>query len=288
MKITPALAFVALHGLFHLTTQAQPVDTIYTRTESIACNVVEVGPQTISYSHLGEQVLNTIYRGAVEKIVFRNGRIQAFEEFKALKPVLHAGDYKNVVVATTEGDVKGLSRLGMVSSKARAATGWTGSMTVQNRALTKLQVEAAMLGANAILLTQQNTSRSIGNEPIAYSLQSGMAYIAKMPDTDEFRNKIGDKKTFNVSSRYWMGLNSAELSRSAATGKFELRSIDEKKDGEAYLIGTFKQLRTASGVGVDLYNVTRFRLVAFNDKQFTLHFVAANNMRHNIVLSFDN
>ncbi|HRD83265.1 MAG TPA: hypothetical protein PLL53_21070 [Saprospiraceae bacterium] len=274
------LCFVAAHG---------QTDSIYSRSEVIACTVKEVGEQTVSYTFPGEDVLNSMYKNTIAKIVFRNGRVQTFEEFKALQPVLHAGDFAKVQILTSEAETKGLAKIEPVISKAKGATTLASALAVQDRALRKLLIETAMVGGNALSLSQASTTPArAGNEFIpgqtAYSLQTGMAFTSQSPEEDAFRKMIGDKNTFEVQHRYWMGRNSFDLSSSAASGTFTLRLIEPSKNNKLWVRGTFSKFRTASGEGIPLDGVFLFRVVAYDDEQFTLFFQSNSGFKHNIVV----
>jgi len=275
-------------SMFFATVQAQ-TDSIFTRSEVIPCTVKEIGEQNVSYSYPGEDVINKMYKNTIAKIVFRNGRVQTFEEFKALQPVLHAGDHAKVQILTTEVETKGLIKLDPVVSKAKGATTLANTLAVQDRALRKLLIETAMIGGNALSLTQvMTTPGRAGNEFVpgqtAYSLQTGVAYTTQAPDEMAFRALIGDKTTFQVKYRYWMGRNSFDLSSSAASGEFTLRIIEPNKNNKLWVRGVFSKFKTATGDFVSLDEVALFRIVAYNDEEFTLYFQSESGVKHNIVL----
>lgn len=286
---TKHIFVVGLFFFFISPIHSQP-DTIYARSGPILCEVVEVGLQTVTYTYPGEKVVNNILRTAVEKIVFSNGRVQRFEEYKAYNPVLHAGDFKKVEVVSTEGDILGLTRIGRVTAKAKGATAWSGAINIQNRAVKKLLIESAMLGGNVVLLTQQSTTPSRAGSDVApaqaaYSLQSGSVYTNNPIDIQAFKNRAGEQTTFEVSRRFWIGRNSSDLLQSPVTGFFQLRTIEEK-DGQVFLVGEFKNFRTVSGGAASLAPYRKFRLTSFDDTSFTVHFVQESGMTHNIVLKF--
>lgn len=275
-------------AMFCVAVQAQ-TDSIFTRSEVIPCTVKEIGEQTVSYSYPGEDVINKMYKNTIAKIIFRNGRVQTFEEFKALQPILHAGDFAKVQILTTEAETKGLTKLEPVVSKAKGFTTLASTLAVQDRALRKLLIETALIGGNALALTQAMTTPArAGSEFVpgqtAYSLQSGMAFTAQAPDETAFRELIGDKTTFQVKHRYWMGRNSFDLSSSAASGEFRLRIIEPNKNNKLWVRGTFSKFRTASGEGIALDGVSLFRVVACNEDQFTLYLQTESGVKHNIVL----
>ena len=63
-------------------------DTIVSNNEKIPCTVKEITPDAVKYNFVGEDLINTLYKNVVQKIVFKNGRIQTFSEVTAFKKVV--------------------------------------------------------------------------------------------------------------------------------------------------------------------------------------------------------
>jgi hypothetical protein len=117
-KITLATAFFV--GLSTLS--FAQVDTVVSNNQKIACSIKEVTPDAVKYTYPGEDVINTIYKNTVQKIIFKSGRVQTFAESTSYKSVQSVMDYNNVTITTIENEVKGLYKLGDVSSKAKGTT----------------------------------------------------------------------------------------------------------------------------------------------------------------------
>ena len=65
-------AFLFVLLLFSVRAFGQ-TDTIFSNNEKIPCIVKEIKESSVVYVHPGEELLNSIYKNAVQKIVFKNG-----------------------------------------------------------------------------------------------------------------------------------------------------------------------------------------------------------------------
>lgn len=195
--ITILLSFISLNSF------AQVADTIYTNGQKIACSVKEVDQEAVKYVYPNEDVINTLYKNAIQKIVFKSGRIQTFAESTSYKTVNGAEDFDNVTLTSVAIEVKGLFKVGDVSSKARGTTTLASMEKVKERATRKLKTVAAMMGANIIFLTQnQTTDNQMGTRfqagrPTATNM-TGVAYSNKLPNNDDFQKLVGGKINFST------------------------------------------------------------------------------------------
>ena len=143
-------------------TSSGALDTIYMNNDRIACNIKEVDEDAVKYVYPGEETINTVYKNAIQKIIFKSGRVAVFAESTSLKKVNCIDDYDNVSFSQVWGEVKGLFKMGEVSSKARASTIFGNEERVKERAIYKLKIEAAMMGANLVYITQEATNPNPG------------------------------------------------------------------------------------------------------------------------------
>src|ERR1017187_4120150 len=109
-------------------------DTIFSNNEKIPCNVKEITPEAVRYSFPGEELINSVYKNTVQKIVFKNGRVQTFAESTSFKKVDSVGDFDNVTITAVENEILGLYKLGDVSSKAKGTTVYSNQVRVKERA----------------------------------------------------------------------------------------------------------------------------------------------------------
>jgi hypothetical protein len=260
MKKITAIILLSCISLF---VSSQALDTIYTNNQKIACSVKEVGQDAITYVYPGEDVINSVYKNAIQKIVFKSGRVQTFAEATSYKTVGGVTDYDNVTLTSVEGEVKGLFKLGDVSSKARGTTTLSSMEKVKERANKKMKIVGAMMGANIIYLTQNNTTENhAGTQYQAGKATStnlsGVAYSNKLPSYDDFQKIVGDKTLFTVYDKVELGGSDADYDEKTITKTMQLTKLYN----ESGLI-----MVTAK---IDGINNDTFRVVSFSSDGFTL------------------
>ena len=256
-------------------------DTIFTNQEKIVCNVKEVTEDAVKYSYLNEQLVITTYKNMIQKIVYSSGRVQTFSEMTSFKKVANVEDYENVIMSQVEREVKGLYKLGDVSSKAIGVTIYANQETVKKRAYRKLKIQAAMQGANLIYLTNMKSDGysgggAIGGSKAAQTTLSGVAYNNVIPNSKEFKSIIKDKMNFNSILSYCLPSNAMDYKMEKKNKLFKLfKIIDES--GFIQLEGELEGFK----------KLNKFRVVNFTNSYFDVYFeykAAVYNFR----ISFDN
>jgi hypothetical protein len=238
------------------------MDTIVINNQKTACNVREITPDAVKYSFPGEDLINSVYKNTVQKITFKNGRVQTFAEETSFKKINSVPDYDKVTITTVESEVKGLYKLSDVSSKAKGTTVYSNQERVKDRAYRKLKVQAAMFGGNVIYLTNQRTE---GNKYGYYSSSTaeanltGIAYSNVLPDYEKFRTLFGNKSNFIAVEKYELGASDSEFSHEIISKSFKLTNI-ENDNGIIMIDGQLK--------GED--NITSFQLAYVGDSDFTV------------------
>ncbi len=241
----------------------QKADTIYTNNQKIACNIKDVGQDAVTYVYPGEDVTNSLFKNAIQKIVFKSGRVQTFSEATSYKTVNGVEDFDNVTLTSVESEVKGLFKVGDVSAKARGTTTLSSMEKVKERANKKMKIVAAMMGANIVYLTQNNTSenhagsRYEAGKATSTNL-SGVAYSNKLPNFDDFQKLIGNKTSFLAYQR-------AELSGSDA----DYSSDKISKNVQVFKVYNESGLIMATAKIDGVKNDT-FRVISFSNEDFTL------------------
>ena len=174
-------------------------DIIYTvEKEKIICSIKEISSSEVKFSYPKESLINIINKNLIEKIVFSSGRVQEFSStnFNEIKDV---NDWDKVMLTELESDVKGLYRIGDVSSKAKGTTALANTTKVRERSIKKLKAEAAMMGANIVfLLDMASTANKAGTKYSAgqqtSTVISGVAYSNTIPKYDLVSNKLTGKE----------------------------------------------------------------------------------------------
>ena len=117
-----------------LANYAQKSDTIFTNNEKIICSVKEITPDAIKFTYPDEDIMNSVFKNSVQKIVFKSGRVQVFAESTSYKKLNTAEDYENVTITQVESEIKGLFKVGEVHSKAKGTTTLSSMERVKGRA----------------------------------------------------------------------------------------------------------------------------------------------------------
>lgn len=250
------------------------MDTIYSNNEIIPCSVKEIAQDAVKFTYPGEEVINTVYKNSVQKIIFKSGRVQQFSESTALKKVAHVRDFDNVTITQVEGETKGLFKMGDVSSKAKGTTTLSNQERVKERAYKKLKIQAAIMGANVVYLTNQ---RSEGNKAggnfygaagyghsggtSAETSLSGVAYSSNIPNFKAFETLIGSKRVFMTNEQNSLWSSGSDLETVATQKSFTIINIINE-NGLIVLDARID--------GKDKY--TKFRVVSFDDSAFYVFF----------------
>lgn len=241
-------------------------DTIYTNNHKIACVIKEITPEAVKYTFEGEDIVNSIYKNAVEKIITKNGRVQTFSEVASYKKVKGVDDFENVSITQVESEVKGLFKVGEVSSKAKGTTNLANQERVKQRAYRKMKMVAAMMGANVIYLTDQHSeSNKAGGQHHAGSPAetnlTGVAYSSILPSVEEFKSIIKDKRNFVAVEKAKLWSSASDLNRSILDNEFTITSINDE-NGIIQINGVLQ--------GEPKYK--KFRIVSFDKDYFTVYF----------------
>lgn len=130
-----------------LTSYAQKQsDKIYFHNGDIMdATIMEVAQSTIVFKYFQEEVVNSMNKLLISKIVFSSGREQKISDFVEIKG---EEDWEKVTLTDIQDEIKGLVKKGEVSGKATGAWGAASNATkVYAKAIEKLKRQAAIQGA---------------------------------------------------------------------------------------------------------------------------------------------
>ena len=221
--------------LFSTTLFAQSKsDKVFTKNEVKEVNVKEVTDVAIKYSYPGEETLYTLNKMLVDKIQFASGREEVFHE--APQYIKDLKDSKEVYLVTHPEEVLDLEQIGMLNSSLYKAGSLFNLNQSDDKQIEKLKLEAAMLGANVILVEESqqkiNTTyfeydydinSSYNNSVVGSSFSSispyfkGTAYRSHPLNTSELKDKISSKEFHLMTIK------------SLASGKAELQTMEVSK-----------------------------------------------------------
>lgn len=241
-------------------------DTIFSNNEKILCNVKEITPDAVKYSYPGEDLTTSIYKNSVQKIVFKTGRVHTFSESTSFKKVANVMDFDNVTITQVEGEVRGLFKVGDVSSKSKGSTTLSNQERVKERAYRKLKIQASMQGANIVYLTNMRTE---GNKMGGYfqtgstaeTNLTGVAYTNQLPNFKDFESLISGKRNFNATIEYKLYSSSTDVSQADTKASFKIDNLINE-NGLIMLDGQLE--------GVSKYS--KFRVVSFSSDSFNIFY----------------
>lgn len=234
------------------------LDTIFANNDKIVCNIKEITPEAVIFRYPNEEINNSIYNNSVQKIVFKNGRIQKYNQLKTYKKIDEVSKYDDVTITKIESEIKGLYKIGYINSKAVGNTIFSKLEEVKERAYKKLKILAAFQGGNIIYLTEESI---IGTNK-ANTFLTGILYTNEIPDIQKFSNLIIDKKEFNATKEFSLENSSMDMEQRNIKKSLKIEKITNE-NGMIIIEGA---LEGESKVSI-------FRVVSFNVKFFNIYYM---------------
>ncbi|MEG1709381.1 MAG: hypothetical protein RR285_11805 [Acinetobacter sp.] len=207
------------------------VDTIYTHTQVIPCDIKEITETAAIYSYPKESFNNSASLNTICKIKFRNGRVQKFAAQTSFKQLSSPLEWALVSLTTVESEIHGLYRLGDVSSKAKGTTEFSSQERVKQRALDKIKIQAAILGGNIIFISNM---RSEGNKSGFWEDTSsetslmGIVYANKLIPIEIFLQRTANKKTFPITTEIYLKNSNTRINHNNINNHIDIKSIREE------------------------------------------------------------
>ncbi len=157
------LAFTFLWGYSQTNEQdTTPRDTIFQLGGKVLpVNVTKITASYVSFVYPGEPEVYTIERKQVQRIVYKNGRVEEFN-----KPVLQMIDeyqWEAVWLTDDKKDVTEMYKRGEVS--AASAPSSRSPKAAKKSATIRLQKKAANMKGTVILVTHKETTGGYGEYP---------------------------------------------------------------------------------------------------------------------------
>lgn len=216
----------------------EALDTLYFVDGKIeAVQLTGLTDVSVKYNYYGEGIPISTPKNRLEKIITRSGREIVFENTSKRKTVFSAEDWNNVEITNVESEVEGLIRIGNVSGKAKGVTTLSSLEKLQNRAMTKMRMQAAFLGSDVVfMLNQTNTDSRLGAymSSTPSSTLSGTAYsVNKVNPIDVVSGK------YKLQKAYRLRPNEYELKEISYNGYKQEIAIDKNsfiKDENYYTV----------------------------------------------------
>ena len=144
--------------LFGLFANAQNDKIFKHNGEEITGKVSKVEEYTIIFKYDGEDTENTLSKYAVQKVVYKSGRVEEMTE----KIIVNGeADWEKVVILEDKSYIAGLKKGDEIRGKTGFVSFHTGN-TADTKAQKKLKIEAAKLGFPFILMTESKDINQSG------------------------------------------------------------------------------------------------------------------------------
>ncbi len=261
-------------------------DILYFAEGPKEVSVTEVSENLIKYTYPNESAVYSVSKHLVSKIKFSSGREETFEsQFSAVNGL---EDVDKVFLTYNPDEVIGLTNKGDLYSKATGVTTLSSMGNVKDRSLEKMKTEAAMIGANVILISN-STSRGnyYGNENTpSQSTQTvffGQAYTSQPKTLASFE---GLEAGMNVHHFQTHSLNRNDFGPTMESASkynedrqlliIQLADVREQ-DGKVY--ATVPGIKTKTG---------QLEVISLSDGKLTLMERHKNTIYNYVLLTEDN
>lgn len=255
-------AFITSCLILGCATASAQIDTIYTNEKVIPCNIAEVTETGVKFKYPNEEHINALTLNVVRRIVFRSGRVQDFVGITAFKDINSPTEWESVSISNVEAEVRGLYKICDVSSKAKGTTELSNQERVKRRAIDKIKMQAAIMGANVVYLMQM---RSDGNKVdwwsgysnSAETSLSGVGYSTKLLKYADFAHAVEGIRKLQATEKIWLANSNASYNTKTLSN-VDL-NIDKvyQENGMIYIDGDIESEKN-----------TKFRVTYFDGSSF--------------------
>jgi hypothetical protein len=252
--------------------QSIQLDSIFTVDGIIVANVKEVSPDLIKYSFPNEEVTTSIYKNTIQKIKFKSGRTQIFNETMALEEIRSALDFEKVKITRSEKDIFGLYFIEEFTVDVNGTSRAANVNTVQALAFRKAKIRAALLGGKVIHSLDNTTIGNPNGTKYEVAISTNTLIWASIY-TDVFL-KMSEFKAF-MKNKTKLTLTKAIYIDSYST-EIEVGKLNEK-NAEIDSIYEDNQLIYLTLKG---YENEVFRVISYDENQIVL--VWKNTSRNRI------
>ena len=161
---------------FGLVANAQTDKIFKHNGEEINGKVIKVEEYTLVFKYDGEDTENTLSKYAVEKVVYKSGRVEQMTD----KIVVNGeNDWEKVVILEDKSYIAGLKKGDEIRGKTGFVSFHTGN-TADSKAQKKLKMEAAKAGFPFILMTESKDINQSGASGPSFgavqSIKKGITY----------------------------------------------------------------------------------------------------------------
>lgn len=150
--------------------EKEPFDTlVYLGGKRELVNIANITTSKVFYTNLEDDTIFEIDRKQIEKIIYRNGRVEALN--RPVFEMISEDDWRHVFLTEDPEEIRGLYERGPIEVTAAASR--NRKATIRNAEI-RLKRQAASLGANMILLESTEFRGGFGDIPSI--TMKGIAY----------------------------------------------------------------------------------------------------------------
>ena len=171
----------------------QTMDTIFLKNGNFEIiDLIEINSDNVIFKYPNEIFSVNTNISLSSKIKTRNNREIKFGQKKQNRKVNSVEDWEKVIITNLPSEVDELQSIANVTGKAKAITTLGSLEKIQNRAMTKIKMQAAFYGCDYVyMLNQQNVASKFGTAynsgQTAGSTLSGTAYSVSTEDIKDFQ-----------------------------------------------------------------------------------------------------
>lgn len=250
---TCLLAFFALTGYGQ-------TDTIFSKTQKISCTSIKIKEDSIYYKLLNNTAPLSISKSEVEKILYKNGKTIIIKHHSSLRIIEGVSNFNDVLITHNPKDVEGFTEIFPVQTKYEH-TSKSGHAKSLEKPYRLLKIQAAMKGANIILVPEQSGLALTDIEDTTVTQLHGIAYSSNLPILDSFKRLIADKNDFFATTQWYMHQGRQDVYQFYYNGKLSIKDVYTEK-GFVVIEGELKSFP----------RVSTFEVVAATNRSFYIYF----------------
>lgn len=168
--------------------------------QTFSARIVKVSPTAVDFYYTdGDTALHQVFKSNLTKIVYADGRLEAFTNIKNFPQINGPDDWEKVLLTDAIPDYTGLTEV----KRVKATSMWGGSQMSEigvNNCNNTIKKQAAKLGCSVVLITNKKMGLSTSVEGIAYKVNRellGLNASTKNETSDNNKGAIQVNKDSN-------------------------------------------------------------------------------------------
>ncbi len=246
--------------LFFSLTGFSQTDTIISKTQKISCVSIKIKEDSVYYKLVDGTATLAISKNDVEKIVYKNGKTFTVKTTSALKVIEGVSNFDDIIITHNPRDVEGYTKIGSIRSKYQHVSKDRHAKSLE-RPYRILKMQAALKGANIILVPQQKGLIVSEEADTTVTQLYGTAYCSNLPTQEAFEKVVAEKNDFSSTIQWYMHQGRTDVYQLYFNGQFHIDNT-YTENGLVYIEGELKSFP----------RVTTFQLISLTNRAFYLFF----------------